>query len=49
MIGVEDDTPTVLQSQSEISIEEWQSRRHRLSLLPGIFATAVSVLFLAHS
>lgn len=37
MIGVEEDTPPVTpyQNQSEISIEEWQSRRHRLSLLPG--------------
>lgn len=36
-IGVEDDTPapTNFTNHSEISIEEMQSRRHRLSLLPG--------------
>jgi serine/threonine protein kinase len=37
MIGVEDDSPVNnLLSQSEISLEELQSRRHRLSLLPGM-------------
>lgn len=36
-IGVEDDTPAPsnFTNHSEISIEEMQSRRHRLSLLPG--------------